>query len=95
MCHIPLHLTSVFPSHLPKSLYFTVNSDKQQITRKALKPTPFTLTNTHAASALQLLRHVVFHLHRSLWIQYYQIEYVGKNKLSSVTVPTVKGRVKR
>jgi hypothetical protein len=94
MCHIPLHLTGVFPYHLLIPLYITVNSDKQQITQKALKPTPFTLTDTHAASALQLLQQLVFHQHRSLWIQYNQIEYVGKNKLISVTVPTVKGRVK-
>jgi hypothetical protein len=54
----------------------------------------FTLTDTQAVPALQLLQQPFFHLQRRLWIQYNQIECVGKNKLSSVTVPTVKERLK-
>jgi hypothetical protein len=66
-----------------------VNSDKQQISQKALKMMSFTLTDTQSLPALQLLQQPFIHQHRRLWIQYNQIEYVGKNKLSSVTVPTV------
>ena len=79
------HVSHFIVSHTPS---LTVNSNKQQITHKALNADVLHTDRHSRYAALQLLQQPVFNQYRSLGFldSTRGSEYVGKNKSSSVTV---------